>query len=45
MTPEGFLADVQKNPSGLKLRVDGANPIFVNEFGYKVEPSENSRSQ
>ncbi|MFJ4348707.1 carbohydrate porin [Pseudomonas sp. NPDC089401] len=44
MTPEGFLADVQKNPSGLKLRVDGANPIFVNEFGYKVQPTATSRS-
>ena len=44
MTPEGFLADVQKNPYGLKLRVDGANPLFVNEFGYKVQPGEGSRS-
>lgn len=44
MTPEGFLADVKKNPYGLKWHVDGANPLFVNEFGYKVQPGQDSRS-
>ncbi len=44
MTPEGFLADVDKNPYGLKWRVDGANPIFVNEFGYKTEAGQGSRA-
>ncbi|MDT8923120.1 MULTISPECIES: carbohydrate porin [Pseudomonas] len=44
MTPEGFLADVQKNPYGLKWHVDGANPLFVNEFGYKVQPGQGSHS-
>ena len=44
MSPKGHLDDVKQNPYGLKWHVDGANPILVNEVGYKQDASENGRS-
>jgi porin len=42
-SPDGFLADSKANGSGLKWSVDGAKPIYVNEIGYRVAPSADSR--
>ncbi len=42
-SPEGFIADSDANPSGLKWSVNGAKPIYVNELGYRVQPSADSR--
>ncbi|WP_049293127.1 carbohydrate porin [Franconibacter helveticus] len=44
MSPKGHLDDVEQNPWGLKWHVDGANPILVNEVGYKREAQEDARS-
>ena len=44
MSPAGHLDDVEQNPSGLKWHVDGANPILVNEFGFKQAAGESQRS-
>ncbi|MEN5207649.1 carbohydrate porin [Stenotrophomonas terrae] len=42
-SPDGFLADSKENPSGLKWSVDGAKPIYVNEIGYRVASSADTR--
>ncbi len=42
-SPDGFLADSKQNPSGLKWSVDGAKPIYVNEIGYRVASSADTR--
>jgi porin len=42
-SPDGFLADSEDNNSGLKWSVDGAKPIYVNEIGYRVYATANSR--
>lgn len=44
MSPGGFLEDIKQNPYGLKWHVDGANPILVDEFGFKQQAGENQRS-
>lgn len=42
-SPDGFIADSEANGSGLKWSVDGAKPVYVNEIGYRVAPSADSR--
>lgn len=38
VSPKGIDEDIQQNPSGFALHVDGARPIYVGELGYKTEP-------
>lgn len=45
VTSDGLAADVKRNPYGLKLHVDGANPLIANEFGYKVKSGPNQFAQ
>ncbi len=42
-SPDGFLADSKANPSGLKWSVEGTKPIYVNEIGYRVASTANTR--
>lgn len=42
-SPDGFLADNQANGSGLKWSIDGAKPLYINEIGYRVAPSADTR--
>ncbi len=42
-SPDGFLADSKANPSGLKWSVEGTKPIYVNEIGYRVASSADTR--
>lgn len=42
-SPDGFLADSEANPTGLKWSVKDAKPIYVNEIGYRVASSANTR--
>lgn len=42
-SPDGFLADSDANPTGLKWSVEGAKAIYVNEIGYRVAPSASAR--
>lgn len=42
-SPDGFLADSEANPTGLKLSVEDAKPIYVNEIGYRVASSAGRR--
>ncbi|HCM5830592.1 carbohydrate porin [Klebsiella pneumoniae] len=44
ISPQGFGEDVNQNPWGLKLRVKGANPIFVEELGYKQESTQDNNA-
>ncbi|MEG1678686.1 MAG: carbohydrate porin [Stenotrophomonas sp.] len=41
--PDGFRADSDANPTGLKWRVKDTRPIYVNEIGYRVTASADSR--
>ncbi|MGE8232606.1 MAG: carbohydrate porin [Stenotrophomonas sp.] len=41
--PDGFLADSKANPTGLKWSVEDTKPIYVNEIGYRVASSADSR--
>lgn len=42
-SPDGFLADSEANPTGLKWSVPDTKPIYVNEIGYRVASSADSR--
>ena len=44
VSPQGILEDVNRNPNGLHWKVDGANPMLIDEFGYKrnASASENA---
>lgn len=42
-SPDGFLADSEANPTGLKWSVEDAKPIYVNEIGYRVASSAGRR--
>lgn len=42
-SPAGFLADSEENSSGLKWSVADAKPIYVNEIGYRVASSVDTR--
>lgn len=43
-SPNRFQYDLDENPTGFKIKVDGSNPLVVNEFGYKVDSSANQHS-
>jgi len=42
-SPDGFLADSKANSTGLKWSVEDAKPIYVNEIGYRVASSADTR--
>lgn len=44
-SPKRFQYDLDENPTGFDLKVDGSNPLIVDEFGYKVESSANQHSK
>jgi porin len=43
-SPKLFQFDLDENPSGFKLHVDGSNPVVVDEFGYKIESAPNQHA-
>lgn len=42
-SPEGYLADSEANPTGLKWSVADTKPIYVNELGYRIASSADTR--
>ncbi|WP_455921211.1 carbohydrate porin [Pseudomonas putida] len=43
-SPNFFQYDLDQNPTGFKLKVDGSNPLVVDELGYKVESAPGQKS-
>lgn len=43
ISPLGLFADADQNRSGLSFSVDGAKAVLINEVGYKLEPSANTK--
>lgn len=44
-SPNRFQYDLDENPTGFKLKVDGSNPLVVDELGYKVESAPGQHAQ
>ncbi|WP_201643888.1 carbohydrate porin [Paraburkholderia metrosideri] len=45
VSPDGFLADIDQNPTGFRLSVPGARALFIDEFGYKADSGPDTNSK